>query len=198
MKNLDVRILIGVLLIGLGGLAMLDTIGYLNVTGSWILGSIFVIGGAVFLYTFAAGQWWAATPGMAMLGLAGAVFLPGDLGGMAFLVSLGIGFWLWYLVRKDFWWAIIPGGVLITLGLEAGVTDHVPGLDSGVIFFLGLAVTFALVVWLAKAKWAWWPAGILAAMGLFVGIESFVASGFIWGAALMVIGGYLIFRTYKK
>ena len=198
MKRLDARILIGLLLIGLGGLAMLDTLGYLEVTGSWIIASFFLIAGVLFLYTFATGQWWASLPGMAMLGLAGAILLQNDLGGMAFLACLGIGFWLWYLVRRDYWWAIIPGGVLITLALEAGIPELVRGLDSGIIFFFGLAVTFALVAWLAKLKWAWWPAAGLAAMGLLVGLESILATGFFWGAILIAAGGYLIYRTYKR
>ena len=199
MKRLDVRILIGVLLIGLGGLAMLDTMGCLQLTGDWFFGVIFVLAGAAFLYTFAAGTWWAALPGMGLLGLAGTVFLPGNWSEMAFLLSLGIGFWLWYLARREFWWAIILGGLFVSISLEAGL-DHLilPVLDSGIVFFLGLAGTFALVAWLTRAKWVWWLAAGLTILGLLVGLESVTASGIVWGILLIGVGGYLILRTYRQ
>ena len=35
----------------------------------------------------------------------------GAWGGALFLGSIGLAFWVIYFVRRDFWWAVIPGGV---------------------------------------------------------------------------------------
>jgi hypothetical protein len=200
MKRLDVRILIGLLLILGGVLALLQTMGYLHNVGDFFWGGVFLVAGAIFMYVFATGSrdWWAAIPGMTMLGVGGAILLPNPWDGMSVLGGIGLAFWLIYLRRRDQWWPIIPGGVMLTLALVAGASDLVKGVDGGGLFFLGLAITFALVATLGEMKWAWWPAGALAVLGMLISISAVGFANYIWAAALIVAGVFLILRFFRQ
>ena len=71
-----------------------------------------------------AGRWWAIIPGGFMLMLGGTIALssvteePAALG-TALFVGLGAVFFLLYLLgqRRQLWWALIPGSVLVLFGL---------------------------------------------------------------------------------
>lgn len=56
---------------------------------------------------------------------------------------------------SGFFGALIPAGVLFTLAGVAGADVLVPGVDSGSLFFLGLAATFGYVYRLPNGqRWA--------------------------------------------
>jgi len=152
MKRLDVRAIGGILLILVGILLLLQNIGILVGVVALIWALIFGVGGLVFLYMFLTNrtQWWAVIPGFALLGLAALIaldeFFPrvGEaLGGMIFLGGVGLAFWVIYFVKREQWWAIIPGGTLFTLALVAGLESVFEGAEMGGVFFLGLGLTFA-------------------------------------------------------
>ena len=71
-----------------------------------------------------AGRWWAIIPGGFMLMLGGTIALssvteePAVLGSALF-IGLGAVFFLLYLLgqRRQLWWALIPGSVLVLFGL---------------------------------------------------------------------------------
>jgi hypothetical protein len=210
MRRIDVRILIGGLLIGAGILFMLQTLNIIPDAWSilWILA--FLVGSGVFLYIYITdrAQWWALIPGMVLLGLAGTIFVDtyfsavSDLAGALFLGSIGVGFWLVYLTHRDFWWAIIPGGVLLTLSAVTGLEDYVEGDAGGGIFFIGLALTFLLVAFLAKPRenfwWAYIPAGVLFVLGVFLIGPLQTVFNYIWPVALILAGGALLIRNLRK
>ncbi|MBS1249886.1 MAG: hypothetical protein MAG431_01471 [Chloroflexi bacterium] len=108
------------------------------------------VAGIAFLWTYATDKahWWAAIPGMTLLGLTATVLgdmfaFPGsDWLGSLFLAFIGAGFWLVYFRQPSFWWAIIPGGTLVTLGAVSGLENVAIPTES--IFFLGLGITFGL------------------------------------------------------
>jgi hypothetical protein len=207
MEHRDLRVVWGALLI-LGGIFfLLGNLGILDFTGvlwSLLWMGIFGIAGLAFLVVLALNRenWWAAIPGFALLGLAGTVavdlFLPqSPLGGTIFLGSIGLGFLFVYLFRPENWWAIIPGGVLLTLSLVT-VTEPM-GLNAGAILFLGMGVTFAVVALLptpqGRMHWAFIPAGVLFVMGVAIGFSFEVMLGYIWPAALILGGLFLLFRS---
>jgi hypothetical protein len=208
MKKDQSRIVWGALLILAGVMFMLQE---LNILGNafqylWVL--LMAAGGGVFLWIYLTKkeQWWAIIPGLTLLGLAVVTLedildiLPGsDWSGAVFFGCIGLAFWLVYLRRRDQWWAIIPGGVLVTLAFVAGlsfISDW-----TQVIFFLGLAATFGLVGVLPNqthdTRWAFIPAGILFILGivLIAPLQSFVQ--ILWPLALVGLGVYLLFRTWK-
>ena len=88
---------------------------------------------------------------------------------MFFLGALGLAFFAVYLTGRERWWAIIPGGVLITLGLVAALTTRFGVVDNGGVLFAGIGVTFLLVGILSNARWAYIPGVTLLALGGLIG-----------------------------
>jgi hypothetical protein len=202
MNKFDNRIIWGGLLILLGIVFLLQELGLLGNAFQFLWILLMAGGGLVFIYVFISkkDQWWAAIPGMALLGLAltaGSDELNLDLGGWLFLGSLGLGFWLVYIRQTTQWWAMIPGGVLVTLAVVAGL-DGI--LDGGAIFFLGLAGTFALVAVLPSdqvdTRWAFIPAAGLAVLGLSLGV-SIPGSvlNLLIPSLIILAGGYLLIKN---
>jgi hypothetical protein len=207
MKKIPNRLIWGSLLILLGVVFLLQQLEIIGDPLETVVLALLAVGGAAFLFTYFqdADQWWAVIPGLALLGIAFAGFesqfnlLPGDdLGGAVFLGLLGLAFWLVYLRGQVDWWAIIPGGVLVTLALVAGLDDLIA--EDGTVFFLGLSATFLLVAVLPAEKentrWALIPAGALGILGVFLmpGLEGYL--NVIWPAVLIVIGLYLIVKNW--
>ena len=101
------------------------------------------------------------------------------------------------------------GGSLL-LGFLAAVTFAtivavVAGLGSvdngslvGGIFFLGLALTFGLLSFVktpeGRLKWALIPAAVLLVMGVVITASAAQLFGYIWPAALIMAGIYLLVR----
>lgn len=250
IKKFDPRIVLGILLILGGGLALAQTMGYLENATKFFWAGVFLLAGLAFLSLLFGGNWWAAFPSFTLLALGAMVLLPeklGELGGAIFLGGIALSFWYVYLTdRTGRWWAIIPGGVLTALSLLifastyfneysgaivlggigltffivyltnpaerwwaiipggvlatlAGMTiaaERFGGFQTGGFFFLGLAITFLLVAVLAQMRWAYWPALVLGIMGL-LGLGSLLNfANYIWAIALIVLGGFLIFRYF--
>ncbi|MDZ7844566.1 MAG: hypothetical protein U5K99_07185 [Anaerolineales bacterium] len=208
MKKGSGRIIWGLILIVLGVIFLLDQLGLIgNSIQAAVLG-LMALSGLVFLYTYFRddSRWWAAIPGLALLGLAFAGleslgnFLPGsDWGGAVFLGLLGFAFWLIYLRGQVDWWAIIPGGVLVTLALVAGLDSMVR--NDGALFFLGMGGTFALVGILPdrsqNTRWAFIPAGVLAVLGIFQLPLVGSVTPYLWPAALIIIGIVILIKNWR-
>jgi hypothetical protein len=205
MKLLKSRITWGVLLI-LGGLLFLLHNLEVIVIGNLIWGLLFALGGLIFLSVYISHRehWWSLIPGFVLLSLA-AVIIIGDLfpdletrlGGSIFLAGIGLAFWLVYLTDRRHWWAVIPGGVLFTLAVVAGLDTVIA--DTGGIFFLGLGLTFALVGILptpeGQMRWAFIPAVILSLMGVLIIAAAGEMINIILPLFLILIGVFLVIRT---
>ena len=207
MKKDQSRLIWGGILILAGILFLLQELNRLGNAFQYLWLILMAAGGGVFIWIYFTKkeQWWAIIPGLTLLGLSLSGldsllnFYPGSSWtGAVFLGCIGLAFWLIYLRRQDQWWAIIPGGVLFTLAAVAGLEKI---LDwSEVIFFLGLACTFALVGILPNqqdTRWAFIPAAVLAVLGvaLFAPFKS--AMLLIWPVALIALGVYILFRNWK-
>lgn len=212
MKRFDLTMIIGIGLIVVGGLFMLQTFGVVEgmLPLLWIL--VFIASGAIFLYFFWNNRehWWALIPGFALIGLGGLIAIseygPRELENLAatlFLGSIGLSFLIIYAINREHWWAIIPGGVLMSLALMVGLEELLGDGELVVsIFFIGMALTFGVVALIptpsGRMRWAWIPAGVLFVMGvIFFGIA--VASfKYIWPAGIIVAGLYILYRTLVK
>jgi len=170
MKRMN--IVWGILLIGIGVITLMQTMGVIAGGLGYVWAFVFAAVGATFLWTFITdrSRWWALIPAFVLFSLAATAFMQSALPetssrwtGAVFMGGLSLSFWAVYFVRRDYWWAIIPGGVLLTIAVVAAM----PGSESvsGGIFFLGLALTFALVFLLTRMMWAIIPAAILALIG---------------------------------
>src|SRR5512135_2003617 len=129
MKRFDWRVILGIVLVLVGILGFLETTNLVSLQGSWwglAFALIFAAVGVSFLYTLAADpqkSWWAAIPGLTLVGLGAIIGLglipgfPDSIGGTIFMGCIAASFWVIYFLKRDFWWAIIPAGVLTTIAI---------------------------------------------------------------------------------
>jgi hypothetical protein len=209
MNRFNWRFILGAVLVGMGAIGLLQTLGWISTSGLlWGLffGFLFFVGGVAFLSVFIRDrlQWWALIPGVILLFLGMLIgfseLLPGimnRLGGSFFLGGISLSFWLVYFFSRKNWWAIIPGGVLLTLALVAGIPESF-GFEGGGIFFLGLAATFALLAVVENMTWAWIPAGVLFVMGALISMFATRYLSVVWPAALILGGLYMLYRAFIK
>ncbi len=213
MKKLSTKTLLpivgGILLITLGVMFLLNNLGIIMLVWEFLMGPLFALGGLIFVLVFILNrrEWWALIPGFVLMGI-GLIIFMGQLSsatadqwsGSVFLGFLGLAFALIYITHRDNWWAVIPGGVLLTLAVVSLLEDG--GTLSGVVFFAGLALTFGLVYILpkpgGKLTWALYPAGILALIGVLVALGASNLTDFVLPLVLLLVGGYFIFRALKK
>ncbi len=202
MKRFDPRIVFGFLLLVGGGLALAQAMGILENASSLFWGGLFLAAGLIFLALLFGGHWWSAIPGFTLAGLGALILLPDSLsefGGALFLGSIGLSFWVVYFTsRVERWWALIPAGVLVTLGGVTIAAETFGNFETAGFFFSGLAITFLLVAVLENMRWAYWPAGVLGAVGL-LGIASLLDfASYFWAVALISAGGFVLFRYFTR
>jgi hypothetical protein len=199
----------GILLIAAGVIFLLDNLGIIRLNWEVLIGPLFAVGGLAFLLVFILNpkEWWALIPGFVLVGLGVIIFMGQNMttaadrwGGFIFLGFLGLAFLLIYATHRSQWWAVIPGGVLMTL---AGVTVlPEESVWIGVVFFLGMALTFGLVYILPKPegrmRWALYPAGILLAIGVLVLLGATNVMDFVLPLVLLIGGGFFIYRALRK
>ncbi len=208
MKRFDWRVALGIVLVLLGALAFLQTTNLIRMEGDWwglAVALIFAVIGAYFLFTLVSDpqkSWWAAIPGLSLVGLAAIIILglipgfPDSIGGTIFMGCIAASFWVVYYFKRDFWWAIIPAGTLTTIALIIllpGEGNLVPA-----VLFLGMAATFALLGFIEingrRLSWPWIPAAVLAVMGVIFGLTSTGVSAIVWAVLLILAGGFLVAR----
>lgn len=214
MKLLRSRALWGLLLIGMGVLFLIESLGILSVGGAWavLFFAAAIAFGSIFLDNREA--WWAIIPAMAMFGI-GAMIVAGAYLGQAgdqwgagiFMGCLALAFWIIYFAtRREQWWALIPGGVLLALAASIALEPYVSGEAFVAIFMLGMGLTFALLYLLptpeGRMGWALIPAAVLGCIGLaFLLVASDTvasAAGLIWPLILIAIGGYILLRNLRR
>lgn len=209
MKRLDLRLVAGLLLIAGGVFYLLNNLGIIR-WGGLVWGAAAGIAAVAFFMAVIRDrqQWWALIPSMTLAALATLITLDylapawsGDWGGSLFLGGIGLSFALIYALDRKMWWALIPGGALLTLAVVAGL-DNVEGIESGGVLFLGLGLTFLLLALVPvdegkPLRWAFIPGGILLAMGALLSVGFERAIGYLWPAALIIGGLLLLARAWR-
>lgn len=210
--KLNWRVLVGVVMVVFGVVGLLQATNLVKFEGNvwlWVFAAFFALLGVGFLYILVTDRvknWWAAIPGCTLLGLGTLMMLeglPGDLGELPpaiFLSSIGVSFIVVFLLDRSRWWAVIPGGTLVSLGAMLLLQDVLKGNWTPTILFLGMAITFAVLALLdrQKLKWAWFPAAGLAALALFIPSVEGSMPWIIWPLALIIVGVYLVGRSLLK
>ncbi|MFQ5812924.1 MAG: hypothetical protein ACE5I2_07030 [Anaerolineae bacterium] len=116
--------------------------------------------------------------------------------------GIGLAFWVIYFQKREYWWAVIPGGVMFTVALIAGLDAVFEGAETGGVLFLGLGLTFGLLSLLptpqGQMRWALIPAAILLVMGLLVTAATTGILQYLWPTALILVGLYLLFRMFRS
>jgi hypothetical protein len=198
-----------VLLIVAGVLFLLQSLGIVGFAVI-IWPALIGIASLAFLFVFLSApqaNWWAAIPGFILLGVAGIVALDqlapevGEIwSGSLFLGSIALAFWMIYLSNPEHWWAVIPGGVLLTLAVVSGLSPVVEGIETGGILFFGLGLTFALLAFLptpeGRLTWSIIPAIVFLIVGVFMTAAATQLINYVWPVLLILGGLYLLFRTF--
>jgi hypothetical protein len=210
MRRTGVRVVLSLLLIGAGVLFLLQNLGFLEDAGALFWALAFAVGGGTFLYIYLIDrtQWWALIPGLTLLGIGEIIavdtFLPQYeeiLGAPVFMGFISLSFWIIYLTNRENWWAVIPGGVLLSIAIFIGFESLFPDVEMVGVFFLGLGLTFVLVAYLpvqeGRMRWALIPAGVLLLMGIIFLGTAFSLLEIIGPAVLVLAGLYLIYRTVR-
>lgn len=211
MNRVGTRILWGVLLIFVGVLFLLQSLGVVRFAVV-LWPALIGIASLAFLFVFLRAprtNWWAAIPGFVLLGVAGIIALDQlapELGevwsGPLFLGGIALAFWVIYLFNPEQWWAVIPGGVLLTLAVVAGLSPVLEGVETGGIFFFGLGLTFALLALLptpeGRLTWSIIPAIVLMVMGALITAAAAELINYVWPVVLIVGGLYLLYRTFRS
>ncbi|WP_135255618.1 hypothetical protein [Thermus caldilimi] len=147
--------------------------------GGWALGVALVLLGVLLLL-----QNLGVELGRVLLGL---VFLGG-----------GGGFLVAYLQDRSLWWALIPGGGLLGLGLALLAGEAAWG---GALFLLGVGLGFAGVYVADRGQWwALIPGGILlslAAVALVEGLFPGTDAGFLLFLGLALTFGLLFLLGHR-
>jgi hypothetical protein len=211
MKRPESRILWGLLLIAGGVLFLLDSLGIVAV-GAIVWPVLIGVASLAFLLVFVTAprtNWWAAIPGFILLGLTGTIAMDQlipeaaeEWSGALFLGGIALAFWMVYLVNPEHWWAIIPGGVLMTLALVAGLSSVLEGVEMGGVFFFGLGLTFALLALLptpeGRPRWAIVPAIALVVTGALITAAVAELINYVWPVVLILGGLYLLYRVFRS
>ncbi len=211
MKTFNWRVPVGVVLVVLGVLAFLQSFGLLAINGDpWalIFAVIFAALGLVFLYALVVDRknWWAAIPGMTLVGLGalmGLALIPGFPGlilPVIFMGCIAASFWIVYLLNRQFWWAIIPAGTLTSVAVLIAFSEN--GEFGASLLFLGMAVTFGLLGVInvngQRMSWPWIPAISLAILGAIVAVGGGGVPAIFWAILLILAGAFLVFRPYLQ
>ncbi len=206
--RLLIPIVAGILLVAAGVVLLLNNLGIIVLDWGLLMGPLFGFGGLVFVMVFILNkeEWWALIPGFVLIAIGTITFgqqmdaLAEPWGGTIFLGFIGLAFVLIYISHNEHWWAIIPGGVLLTLAGVNFVSDETA--LAGGAFFFGLALTFGLVYLLPKPSgrlnWALYPAGILLLVAIVVLLGATELLGLVWPLALLLAGAYVLYRAIRK
>ncbi|HPG39347.1 MAG TPA: hypothetical protein PLP19_01225 [bacterium] len=132
--------------------------------------------------------------------------LRGDLIGAAFFWGIAVALSYIYYRDQQKWWSIIPAGTCVTLGAIAllDALDITPADYNGVVFFLGMGLTFVFLWTLAndanKLKWARFPAISCLLLSLYIYIDQVITIGIdSLAAGLLILAGvFIVFRACKR
>lgn len=140
--------------------------------------------------------------GGGVLLVTGATLLSEDFLGAIVLALLGSGFVWVYLDNHKRWWALLPGGLFLTLATIVGLDLLFPRLDTSPILFLGFAATFTVIYLLPShaggRRWALYPALFWILIAILnndpIGQPLSALLPFI----LIASGGFLLWRAWER
>jgi hypothetical protein len=190
----------GGLLILLGLVLLLETLGLVRFLGRFIWSAILVAGGLPFLLVYASNrnQWWALIPGFTLVGVGLGILAAGDLTSIIILGSISLPFWVIYLSDRRQWWALIPGWVMACVATI--VLLGVIGLEWFIAPFVmfAIAAPFFLVYLLNPDQWwALIPAGIMTVIGILLIAGQVISTGVFWAVLLILLGLFFVYRAMR-
>ena len=206
MKTNLIKIIWGVILILLGGLAIAEQLGVVNVeqyTQQVCTGVFTVISAAFFLTYFLKGirSWGWLFPALLFAALAltiGTILEQPDNPDIAFpfLLSLAIPNFIGYILNRKQWGFLIPAWVLTVIATILLLDERIDSDLLAAFFLYSIALLF-LVGFLSdrRRKWALITAALLGFIGAFPLVELLIP-GDIKGPVVMLLFTLLFLVTY--
>ena len=177
----------------------------LKVFGQWgdlIWGGIFAAVGLGFLIWFIVDRerWWRVIPGFTLLAAGAVIALEsrnialGNWAGAIVLFGVALAFWALLLRGAEFWWTVIPAGVLTVTSVLIGVRAQLSGPVWTAALLIGLGLVFILLYLVRFGQrdthWAIVPGGWLVLLGLVTLVQAQTMPDFVarfWPVLLIVI-----------
>lgn len=206
MKGNIIKIFWGVVLIALGGLSLADKLGYVNLelitNQGWAI--VFsVTSAAFFLSYFLSGvrNWGWLFPALIFAALALIINWAledssSPIIAIPILLSIGIPFYVGFLLNRKRWGLLIPAWILTVLAVIPVLAESINSDLIGALFLFGTALPF-LVVYLVnrQRKWSLIAGVALGFIGIFPLLESIIPEE-ISGPAVMFVFAMFFFITY--
>jgi hypothetical protein len=195
----------GIVLIVLGGLFLLESLGYIPNFAPMVWSAVFAVGSLFFFVMYfrnGLSEWGWLFPAMILGGLAIVIALAdanveGTWIGALFMACVSVPFWVGYGVdRQENWWAAIPGWVTAVLTLIILFSNQVAGELIGTLVMWSIALPF-FVVYLTNRQhwWALIPGFVLGMVGLVVLLSNQVGGEWI-GTLVMFAIALPFFAVY--
>lgn len=110
---------------------------------------------------------------------------------------------IYLLRRSEHWWAVIPGGFMLVIGVAIALSSRITRLETlGALLFVGMGLVFFALYWLVGDRRQWWalvPGVVLTVFGLFIftlgtGTEGSASGQALtrWWPVLLIVIGVLI------
>jgi len=203
----------GLFLIGL--ILLLFNFGFFvryEPSAQYVLAGLMALSGVGFFlsYLSATTNWAQLIPAWTLLALAAMVVVSTwpsiDPRLNAALLFLGLAFafiHIYLLDRVERWWAIIPGGFMLVLGIVIALSSTIAKVETlGVILFVGMGlVFFSLYVMVGRRQWwALVPGTVLLLFGFFIFTVDEGDSPTLrwWPVLLMLVGAGVGIAAYRR
>lgn len=179
----------------------------------YILAGLLALSGIGFFLTYFSAQanWAQLIPAWTLLALSVMVLVstlpavdPRLNAGLLFF-GLALAFIHIYLLnRAERWWALIPGGFMLVLGIVIALSSTVTRVETlGVILFVGMGLVF-FTLYAVVGRRQWWalvPGTVLLLFGFFIfTVEGEGDSAWLrwWPVLLMLIGAGIGITAYRR
>ena len=144
MKRLNQPVGWGLFLLLAGIFLLLWNLGVMDPWGDLAWGVIYALAGLGFLIWFATevGRWWRAIPAFTLLSIGAMIILGwrgvnlGEWRAPIVLFGMALGFWAIVIVRKEHWWALVPAGVLTTVGVLFGLWSRLTDAGRPAVLYI--------------------------------------------------------------
>ena len=180
----------------------------------FILAALFATGAAgFFLGYFSSRKDWARLiPAWTLLALAVMAFTSTisvlDQRVTASLLFAGLAFAfmnIYFLDRRQNWWAMIPGGFMLVIGLVIAASALITEAETlATLLFSGMGLVFLGLYWFGGRSRQWWalvPGTVLLVFGLFVfTLDQGETSAWfrLWPLLLVAVGLVVGFWGYRS
>lgn len=180
----------------------------------YVLAGVFGIASIAFFgaYLSTRTNWWRLMPAWTLLALAVMVYLSTvetldqRLTASVLFAGQALAFAHAYLIdRQERWWAIIPGGFMLVLGVVIALSSRTVSLETlGSVLFVGLGAVFLLLYAVGTRRRMWWsliPGTVLVIFGFFLfSVEDGAQSPWVrWWPLFLVLTGILAgWRAWRR